>query len=100
MVQPRATLTLDDIADNIVLRQYAALDEILATQGFAVRVRHTDIGTAAFPAAVARVLSNGSYAAAARKVSVKLRARKRTPVQEAVGASLAPLTLRCIVSSV
>ncbi|BDA49336.1 UDP-glucuronosyltransferase 2A1 [Coccomyxa sp. Obi] len=53
-------------------------------RGFAVRVRHSDIGTAAFPVALAQVLGNGSYAAAARKMSVKLRARKRTPVQEAV----------------
>ncbi len=73
------------------------LDGVLAAQGFAVRVLHSDIGTAAFPAALAQVLGNGSYAAAARKVSVKLRARKRTPVQEAVGASLTPLTFMCVI---
>ncbi|CAL8464217.1 g3752 [Coccomyxa elongata] len=53
-------------------------------RGFAVKVQHSDIGTAAFPAALAQVMGNSSYAAAARKIAVKLRARKRTPAQEAV----------------
>ena len=51
-----------------------------------MRVRHRDIGTEAFPAALTELLGNGRYAAAATAISVKLRARKRTPVQEAVGA--------------
>lgn len=51
-----------------------------------MRVHHSDIGTAAFPAALEQVMGNSSYAAAAKKIAVKLRARKRTPVQEAVGA--------------
>ncbi len=59
----------------------------------AVPVRHSDIGTEAFPAALAELLGNGSYAAAARRISVKLRARKRTPVQEAVGAQHALIML-------
>lgn len=52
----------------------------------AVRVRHADIGTEAFPVALRLVLLDGSYAAAAKRVSVKLRARPRTPTQEAGGA--------------
>lgn len=59
---------------------------VYSLQGFALRVRHSDIGTEAFPAALTELLGNGSYAAAAKAISVKLRARKRTPVQEAVGA--------------
>ncbi len=52
----------------------------------AVRVRHADIGKEAFPAALRRLLLDGSFAAAARRISVKLRARPRTPTQEAAGA--------------
>ena len=54
-------------------------------QGFALRVSHADIGTDRFPKTIRRVLSEPSFAAAAEKLSVKLRARPRTPTQEAAG---------------
>jgi hypothetical protein len=57
-----------------------------APQGFGKRIEHSDIGTDALPAAILEVLGRPQYAAAASAISVKLRARKRTPVQEAAGA--------------
>ncbi len=55
-------------------------------QGFAVRIEHADLTGGGLFEAVTRVLDSPQYAAAAKGVSVKLRARKRTSVQEAVGA--------------
>ena len=57
-------------------------------QGFGVQISHADVLTDALPAAVMHVLSNARYAEAARRMSVKLTARKRTPVQEAAGAGM------------
>ena len=59
-------------------------------QGFAVRINHADLLTEALPEAILRLLGDQRYAQAAAMVSVKLRARKRTPVQEAAGASAHP----------
>ncbi|BDA49333.1 UDP-glucuronosyltransferase 2A1 [Coccomyxa sp. Obi] len=52
-------------------------------RGFAVRVHHEDIGTERFPEALKRVLTDPSFKEAAERVSLKLRARPRTPTQEA-----------------
>ncbi len=54
-------------------------------QGFAVRVHHEDIGTERFPEALKRILTEPSFKEAAKRVSRKLRARPRTPTQEAAG---------------
>lgn len=51
-----------------------------------VSISHKDILTPAFGEAIRKVLQDPSYRAAAELISRKLRARKRTPVQEAVGA--------------
>ena len=42
-------------------------------------------GTPAFREAIMEVLSNPRYTKAAQAMSVKIRARKNTPVQEAAG---------------
>ena len=43
------------------------------------------IGTPAFREALVKVLTQPRYTDAARSLSVKIRARKRTPLQEAAG---------------
>ncbi|BDA49332.1 UDP-glucuronosyltransferase 2A1 [Coccomyxa sp. Obi] len=53
-------------------------------KGFAVRISHGDLTGDGLLKAALEVLSNPKYATAAAGVSVKLRARKRTPVQEAI----------------
>ena len=45
----------------------------------------TQIGTPAFGEAITEVLSTPRYTKAAQAMSVKIRARKNTPVQEAAG---------------
>ena len=48
-------------------------------------ITHKDILTPAFRESITKVLLDPSFRAAASLISRKLRARKRTPVQEAVG---------------
>ena len=60
-------------------------ERVLLAQGFGEQVDPSQIGTPAFQAAVMQVLGNPKYAQAARAASKKLRARKRTPTQEAAG---------------
>jgi glucuronosyltransferase len=55
-------------------------------QGFGVTVDPSQIGTRAFEAAILEVLLEPKYAHRANAVSRQLRARKRSPVQEAAGA--------------
>ena len=55
-------------------------------QGIALIIRHTDLVTPALPEALMRVLTEPSFTRAAKRVSMKLRMRPRTPLQEAVGA--------------
>ena len=50
-----------------------------------MRVQHKDIGTDRFPEKLKRVLTEPSFREAAKRVSLKLRARPRTPTQEAAG---------------
>lgn len=57
----------------------------LFMQGFGVRLSPDQAGTPAFKEALMEVLTNPKYTAAARAMSVKIRARKNTPVQEAAG---------------
>ncbi len=54
-------------------------------QGFGVRVSPMQIGTPAFKAAIMEVLGDPRYTKAAQAMSVKIKARKNTPVQEAAG---------------
>ena len=56
-----------------------------AMQGFGVRVSPLQAGTPAFKDAILEVLSNPRFTSAAQAMSVKIRARKNTPVQEAAG---------------
>lgn len=55
-------------------------------QGMGVRISHKDIFMPKFGEAIRKVFQDPSYGAAAELISRKLRARKRTPVQEAAGA--------------
>ncbi len=54
-------------------------------QGFGVRLNPMQAGMPAFGEAILEVLSNPRYAKAAQAMSIKIRARKNTPVQEAAG---------------
>lgn len=54
-------------------------------QGFGVRLSPHQAGRPAFKEALMEVLTNPKYTAAARAMSVKIRARSNTPVQEAAG---------------
>lgn len=58
-------------------------------QGFGVRVSPMQAGTPAFKDAIMEVLSNPQYTATAEAMSVKIKARKNTPVQEAAGEHFA-----------
>ncbi len=53
-----------------------------------MKISRKDIFKPALVEAIQKVLQDPSYAAAAANVSRKLRARKRTPVQEAAGTPL------------
>ena len=65
---------------------YAAFKSITrCLQGMGVRITHKDVLTSAFGEAIRKVLQKPSYRVAAGLISRKLRARKRTPVQEAAG---------------
>ncbi|CAL5228006.1 g11061 [Coccomyxa viridis] len=57
----------------------------MIARGMGVKISKEDITTSAFREAIHKVLTDPSYAAAAARVSRKLRARKRMPVQEAAG---------------
>jgi hypothetical protein len=61
-----------------------------AAQGFGLQVDASQIGTPAFEAAIMQVLEDPKYSQAAKVASVRLRARKRTPVQEAAGEVARP----------
>lgn len=54
-------------------------------QGFGLQMDPTQAGTPAFQKALMAVLTDPRYARAAKAMSVKIRARKNTPVQEAAG---------------
>jgi len=60
-------------------------------QGFGLRVSPSQLGKPAFKEALMEVLTNPKYTAAAQAMSVKIRARKNTPVQEAAGVHLSLL---------
>ncbi len=60
---------------------------LVAMQGFGVRLDPSQAGTPAFGEAIMEVLSNPQYTEAAQAMSVKIRARKNTPAQEAAGKS-------------
>ncbi|CAL5228007.1 g11062 [Coccomyxa viridis] len=55
----------------------------VVAKGMGVGILQKDIATQAFEEALRKVVTEPRYTAAARKVSQKLRARKRTPVEEA-----------------
>ena len=59
-------------------------------QGLGLQLRPAQAGKPAFREALMEVLSNPQYAKAAKAMSVKIRARKNTPVQEAAGAKSPP----------
>ena len=54
-------------------------------QGFAVQLSPHQAGMPAFREALMEVLTDPKYTKAAQAMSVKIRARKNTPVQEAAG---------------
>ena len=59
-------------------------------QGIGLQLRPAQAGKPAFREALMEVLSNPKYTRAAKAMSVKIRARKNTPVQEAAGANSPP----------
>lgn len=60
---------------------------LVLLQGLALRLHHEDIGTERFSRTIKRVLTEHSFKEVAKQLSVKLRARPRTPMQEAAGES-------------
>lgn len=58
-------------------------------QKFGVQVLPSQISEPAFLAAILEVLTTPSYSDTAQAMSVKIRARKRTPVQEGAGDEVA-----------
>ncbi|CAL5226014.1 g8820 [Coccomyxa viridis] len=62
--------------------QASNADKIVA-KGLGVRVDLHQVGKPAFKEALIEVLTDPTYTATAQAMSVKIRARKRTPVQEA-----------------
>jgi hypothetical protein len=54
-------------------------------QGFGLQLSPFDLGKPAFRDALMEVVANPKYAEGARALAVKIKARKRTPVQEAAG---------------
>ena len=58
-------------------------------QGFGLQVLPSQISEPAFLAAILEVLTTPSYSDIAQAMSVKIRARKRTPVQEGAGDEMA-----------
>ena len=59
-------------------------------QGIGLQLSPAQAGTPAFKDSLTEVLSNPKYTKAAKAMSVKIRARKNTPVQEAAGADPIP----------
>ena len=57
----------------------------MSVQKFGVQVLPSQISKPAFLAAILEVLTTPSYADTAQAMSVKIRARKRTPAQEGAG---------------
>ena len=55
-------------------------------QGMAEKVDTSQIGTPEFSQSMLKVLTQESYSQAAKSLSAKIRAHKRTPVQQAGGA--------------
>ena len=62
---------------------------MVSMQGFGVQVLPSQISEPAFLAAILEVLTTPSYSDIAQAMSVKIRARKRTPVQEGAGDEVA-----------
>ena len=62
-----------------------------------MRISQADLSTEALPAAILRTLNDPEYAAAAKRISVRMRARPRTPLQEAAGAQAALRLLSCML---
>lgn len=60
---------------------------IVALQGLALRLDHKNIHTERFTHTIKRVLTEPSFTEVAKGISQKLRARPRTPTQEAAGES-------------
>ena len=54
-------------------------------QGMAEKVDPAEVGSPAFSQALLKVLTQESYSQAAKALSVKIRAHKRTPVEQAGG---------------
>jgi len=73
----------DSINSKCIDKGIVDIEPVL--QGMGVRITHKDIFTPAFGEAISKVLQDPKYRAAADLISRKLRARKRTPVQEAAG---------------
>ena len=64
-------------------------------QGFGLQVEPTQAGTPAFQKALMGVLTDPQYATAAKAMSVKIRARKNTPLQEAAGVPMCSWSRDC-----
>jgi UDP:flavonoid glycosyltransferase YjiC (YdhE family) len=61
---------------------------VLFWQGFGLQLSPSQLSTPAFREAIIEVLTNPKYTRVAQSLAVKIKARKRTPVQEAAGKDL------------
>ena len=73
-----------EVAVACNLRQMCRIHAV-HVQGYGVQVDPSQIGTPAFEAAIMQVLTDPKYRQVAQAISKQVRARKRTPVQEAAG---------------
>jgi glucuronosyltransferase len=72
---------IGDQADNIV-------KAVARGFGVMVAVDHEGIQASSVSTAILNVLSNASFKEAAKKISVRMRARPRTPLEEAAGDNI------------
>lgn len=78
---------------HVLIRRHApepSPSQARCLQGFGQHIRTNQAGTPAFQKALMAVLTDPRYTQAAQAMSVKIRARKNTPVQEAAGAQVYP----------
>ena len=85
MIEEALTSVLLILSTHQLFRKITANLQYLIMQGFGLRLSPSQVGKPAFKEALMEVLTNPKYTVAAQAMSVKIRARKNTPVQEAAG---------------
>lgn len=102
---PRGTLGFSGTAAMFCLTfstaQHSQCRPVLTcTQGMAEKVSPSQIGSPGFSQALMKVLTEDSYSQAARALSRKIRAHKRTPVQQAGGMGTSHSSCICVIWAV